>query len=146
MSPGSAPQFWYNRGVFVPLTIDAVGNVTAGSPINKRTPWLRDTDFRFDHDIKVSKTNENMRIRLEATILNLFNEHHPTNYSANMLRTSSLNPGLAVGASGTYLPTFQGYDPAKIFNSQNKIKSSLYGNPSLFQDPRSMRFMFGFVF
>jgi hypothetical protein len=145
VSVGNTPQLIENRGKFANVTRDAAGVWTLNGVSDKRTPMFSQTDFNLVHEIKVSKTNEAMRVGLEANILNLFNEKNILNYNANLLRTSSACPG-GCGTPDWNALMNTGYDYVAVANAQSRVLNGLYGLPNLFQGGRNMRFKVKFTF
>ena len=145
LSVNGAPVFVEGRGKYVDFGQDASGNWAVNGISDRRTPMFSQTDLTVVHELKVSKTNEAMRIGLEANIVNLFNQHTVLTYTQNMLRTGRVS--VVDGAGNVdYATSMTGYDYVALANAGGLIKSSLYGTPSLWQDGRSMRFKVKFSF
>src|SRR5258708_25932750 len=71
----------FGRGKWANITQDpTTGAVTLGTPFNRPTPWVTQTDFHIAHSIKVNKNNEAQRLELSATFLNLLNQHNVVSY------------------------------------------------------------------
>ena len=51
------------------MSTDANGDITVGTPYDRRTPWYTQTDFNLSHAIKVNKNNEHQ-------VLNLYRKLH----------------------------------------------------------------------
>jgi hypothetical protein len=159
---GGSPQFVYNRGMWVDVTQDpTTGNWIASAPSARRTPWFLQTDLNLVHEIKVSKTHEQMRMGVEANILNLFNQRTVLNRDNSIMPQniygftgmSSANipnpPVPATSVSGVnYQALMTGYDWLALANNPNNNASlsSLYGQPNVWQAGRSMRFKIRFTF
>ncbi len=79
-------SFVENRGAFVKLHVDVdpvtgVGKfVSDGVVHGLRTPVFTQSDMTIAHEIKVSKTNENLRLVFEWNVQNLLNQHSPLAY------------------------------------------------------------------
>ncbi len=152
-SAGSTPQPVENRGKFANITRDAAGVWTLNGVSSKRTPSFSQTDFNFVHDIKVSKTNEALKVTLEMNITNLFNEKNILNYNSTILRTGSLCPNSVTVGSCTS-PTAavwdglmnSGWNYVQFANNAGRVLNGLYGQPSLFQGGRTFRFKAAFSF
>ncbi|HUQ50113.1 MAG TPA: TonB-dependent receptor [Terriglobales bacterium] len=157
-SAGSTPQPVENRGNFANVTIDSTGNWSLGGVSAKRTPMFTQTDLNFVHEVKLSKTNENLRIVFENNITNLFNEKNVLNYQTALLRSGTLCPAhpVAVGSCGTVageIPTSvwtalmsTGWDYVSVANAAGRVRSGTYGQPNLFQGSRTLRFKVAFNF
>ena len=158
MSVAGAPVFVEGRGKVVDVTRDATtGNWIAGSVHDARTPRYSQSDISAFQDFHVSKSNERMIARIGADCINCFNQHHPTIFSTNLLRTGQIKPyacsGAACGSSTTdqnagfnYSKVLQGYDYIGLNNSTGNILSSLNMLPQYWQNPRTMRFQVRFTF
>ena len=91
---GSACQ-WAARGTFANVHRDsATGNVIVDSlDSGARTDPYMQTDFNLSHEVKVSKTHENLRVKFEGNITNLFNNRSATAFNQNIIAGSGLvNP------------------------------------------------------
>lgn len=143
----------FGRGKWVDMTTDASGNITLGTPYDRRTPWYTCTDFNISHEFKVG---ENQGIVFEAYIHNLLNQRSVTAYYGGMNSTNfgtSLNPSntnLYAGAS-LYQVLESPYNVQTWINGNGgattpAIKSSWYGQPFLYQMARSMRFTLRYTF
>ncbi len=156
ISVWGAPVFVEGRGKFVDVTRDAAtGNWVLGSISEQRTPVFSQTDLSLVHEMRVSETNEAMRVGFEVNVFNVFNQHSPTFINQNLIRTGGLNP-YRCSVTGTCPPTnlsgidykllLGGYDYVAQANSQVRTLNSLYGLPYGWQDPRSFRFRIKFIF
>lgn len=160
ISVWGAPVYVEGRGNFVDLTRDATtGNWTAGSIGSKRTPIFLQTDLNVSHEFHVSKSNEKMLGRVTVDCFNCLNQHSPTYYDGNLIRTSGINPA-ACGSAGTNCTAIgaaaagfdygalmsKGYDYISAANSQGRILNSRYGQPYGWQTRRNLRFQFTFNF
>ena len=160
ISVWGAPVFVAGRGQFTNVTRDTTtGNWVAGNTGSKRTPVFSQTDFNLVQEFHVSKTNEKLVAGFEANISNIFNQHSPTFFDQNLIRTSGINPYIC-GTAGTNCTAIEadaagfdygaimtkGYDYVGLANSQARTLNSLYGMPYGWQAPRSMRFKFRFTF
>ena len=97
----SAPTFPYGRGDM------------------GRTPTLTQTDLNVSHDIPLK--SERMRIRLEANILNLFNQ------AAVVSRITQINRSSAVTIDPSVF--FKGYDPKAFLTSTPPVAGKIPYNP-----------------
>jgi hypothetical protein len=160
VSVWGAPVFVEGRGKFVSMTRDnATGNWNPGTVSDMRTPHFSQSDISAYQDFKVSKSNERLVARIGAECVNCFNQHHPVIIQGNLIRTGSLNPAKC-GTAGTNCTTTEadqagfdygvlnskGYNYTSLANSQNSTFSNLYGLPSTWQNPRTLRFQVRFTF
>ncbi len=159
--------YLYGRGNWISVTQDAVGNITLGTPSARRTPWYTQTDFNLQHSVKVNHNNESQVLSFNANFTNLLNQHSVTEYWAGFdssyLGTALFPYEVAVaGIDGAqfYQKVETGYNPQAEINSQAAgtcsacvlfnggtspgiplpvVKSSLYGQPNLWQISRHIR-------
>ena len=78
----------------------ATGNWVEGSIHDARTPRFTQSDISAYQDFHVSKTNERLVARVGADCFNCFNQHSPTIFNQNLIRTSGINP-FTCGTAGT---------------------------------------------
>jgi len=105
---------------------------------------------------KVNKNNERQSLIFEANALNVFNQRAVTAYYMGMNSTNFATPLYANNTSiyqgaATYQGFETGYDPKQWINAPTDwgtpvTKSSLYGRPTRYQQPRSMRLQIRFTF
>lgn len=157
------------RGVWQDFTQDrTTGIVTAGEVKNGlRTQMFAQTDLVLTHEIKVSKTNENLRLGFEFNALNLFDERRVlrTEFRPTSGSREVLNPcvgGTLPCVSDYYAMTTGGYNVLAGLNGNNAAAgfpanaagtssrnvpfNSMYNQPNLFQSPRAMRLAIRFKF
>jgi len=141
-SIAGAPVFLEGRGKYLTMTQAANGNWQVASIADRRTDAFSQTDFNFVHELKVSKTNEGMRLGFEANITNLFNQKAILDVNQNMLATGK------VGNLSTlpYQTLMTGYDYLATANTSGNVLNSAYGLPNIWQDGRSLRFKVKFTF
>jgi hypothetical protein len=144
----------YGRGKFVNETTDATGNITLGTPYDRRTPWFTQSDLNIGHQIKVG---EGKAIAFEAAAFNVLNQRAVTAYYGGMNSVNFATPlvpggvGLGAGAA-TYQALESGYNVQQFINGDAAtgapavIKNSWYGKPFLFQNARSIRFTLRYTF
>ncbi|MFI5058499.1 MAG: carboxypeptidase regulatory-like domain-containing protein [Candidatus Acidiferrales bacterium] len=144
----------YGRGKWVNMTTDANGNITVGTPYDRRTPWFTQSDFNIGHRIKVG---EHQSIGFEASAFNLLNQRSVTAFYQGMNSVNFQTPlvpaaglGLSSGAA-LYQTLESGYNPQTWINGNGGavsrvIKSSWYGQPFLYQNARSIRFTMRYTF
>ncbi len=127
---GSACQ-WGPRGSFANVHRDAAtGNIVLDSvDTSARTEPYFQTDFNFTHEIPVSKTHENLRLKFEANITNLLNQHAATAYNENILATGLISPTRAPRFSGDpgvdWGKIMNGFDPVAAFNAQGAFAGTV---------------------
>ena len=153
--------YLFGRGKWVNTTVDQNGNITFGTPFDRRTPWFTQTDFNLSHSIKVNKNNEAQVLRFEGTVSNLFNQHAVVAYYQgfnSLYFQTPLTPGLVGGApvnlssgAALYRVLEGGYNPQQWVNGNGGlvgrvIQSSNYGLPQQFQLLRNMRMTVSFTF
>lgn len=141
----------FGRGKWANVTQDAAGNITFGTPYNRRTPWFTQTDFNIAEQFKVG---EGRSLRFEASIFNLFNQHSVVQYYQGFNSMDALTPlapggvSLASGAA-LYQTLMGGYNPQAWVSSGGSplvVKSSWYGQPQQYQLLRTMRLGVSFTF
>jgi Carboxypeptidase regulatory-like domain len=148
----------FGRGKWSNITQDAAGNITFGTPYDRRTPWYTQTDLNVGHQFKVK---ERQSLRFEANFSNLFNQHSVVQFyqGFNSINFETpLVPGLVGGAPVTlasgaalYQVLESGYNPQTWVNGNGGavprvIKSSQYGLPEQYQLLRTIRLGVSFTF
>ena len=144
----------YGRGKWVNLTQDpATGDLTIGTPFDRRTPWFVQSDLSVTHQIKVG---EHQAIQFGANTTNLFNKRAVTAYYGgfnSIYNITPLLPGTATLGSGAalYQELEGGYNPQTFINGNGGqvapvILNSQYGKPTLYQIARSLRFELKYTF
>src|SRR6267378_3986278 len=109
----------YGRGKWVNETTDAAGNITLGTPYNRRTPWFTQSDLNFGHRIKVA---EGRAIAFEASAFNVLNQRAVTAYyggmnSVNFQTPLVPGPGVSIfNGAATYQALESGYNPQTWIN------------------------------
>jgi Carboxypeptidase regulatory-like domain/TonB-dependent Receptor Plug Domain len=157
-----ANQYPEGRGMFVPATLSAKGpngyTVVFGTPSFRRTPQFLQSDFSLNHEFRVSKTNEALRLGFEANVQNLFNQKSAVSYgqlifsSGSVQPTAGLTPACAAatpadGCAGVdYKSLMTGFNWKGQANADGVVLNSQYGQPSLFQNGRNLRFKLKFTF
>ena len=134
----------FGRGKWVPITTDAAGNITFGTPYNRSTPWYIQSDFNISHEFEVG---EGKSLKFDATIQNLFNQHAIVQYYEgfnSVLAETALDPnGISLSSGAALYQTLEsGYNPQAWVSSGGSpsvIKSSWYGMPMQYQLGRNMR-------
>ncbi len=104
-----------------------------------RTPTYTNTDFMIYHEIKPSKAHENVRLRVELNIANLFNQNGRLRY----WNTYNRGEDIIDISDADY---FAGYDYEALIAAQGWRIDPRYGWTRQWQEPRSMRFGVKFMF
>jgi hypothetical protein len=109
-----------------------------------RTPFFFNTDFQLQHDFGAFKSHEQMKLRIEATVFNLFNSATVTD------RFKTITHSNDVGSTGLTFPSaaavFKGWDTRALMTSQEIRVDPQYARASAFQGPRSERVQLSFIF
>jgi hypothetical protein len=124
---------------------------------NKRTPWLIQSDLSLTHEIKVSKSNEGLRLSFRADVFNILNQHTPLALYNSPLATGVTTPSAAAGApiGWDYLSMMTNFDYMGLMNVKNTTSNvngqpntfaSRYGQPIIYQGARNMRLQMKFTF
>ncbi|HUS18911.1 MAG TPA: TonB-dependent receptor [Terriglobales bacterium] len=165
----SACQWAEGRGNFVKFsrvpgdasaTCTTCGNFVVDSIVqNARTSPFFQTDFNFTHEIPVSKTRENLRLKFDANITNLFNNHAAVGYYQFAVPTNLISPTRAVARfvddpQIDWAKVMNGYNYVDALNGtgafagvQTKLTlASRYGMPQIFQGARAVRLAVRFTF
>jgi len=147
----------FGRGQWANASMNPTsGLVTLGSPYARRTPWYIQSDFSFQHQVKLSDLHA---IGFQATASNVLNQHRITSYNETIDSwnfSTPLDPTnkvtgqpttMADGAS-LYQTLETGYNVNSLVNSPNSpvIVNSQYGKPNLWQLPRTLRFAVDYTF
>jgi hypothetical protein len=142
----------FGMGKWANITVDpATGAPIVGNITDRRTPWFSQTDFNFVQAFKVNHNNEAQEVAFELNVLNLLNQHSVTSYYEGFNSTSQPSPllpgnlGLYTGA-GTYQQYETGYNVQQAIGAGGTKASSLYGQPNIWQVPRSLRFTIRYNF
>ncbi|MBZ5685076.1 MAG: TonB-dependent receptor [Acidobacteriia bacterium] len=148
MSVWGAPVFVEGRGNFVDVTRDpTTGDFVLGGVHSRRTPSFSQTDASIVNEFGVSKTNEALKLGFEVNILNLFNQHSPTFFDTNLVRTGSVLPPLdyQVLETGAY-NYIDAANGTAGYGNTHRVLNSMYGLPYGWQSPRGIRMKVKFVF
>ncbi|HXH66048.1 MAG TPA: TonB-dependent receptor, partial [Candidatus Limnocylindrales bacterium] len=157
LQSGSSCQFFEQRGTFVDISRDpATGDWIEGAiHHDARTPIYSQTDLNLAHELKVSKTNEAMRLRFEWNVLNLFNQDSVLQYQPNpTLGGQNITIKDPTNQTGIDFKTMMtGWDPIAAANANGVYNvgapltlANRYGKPFLFQTRRTMRMGIRFTF
>jgi hypothetical protein len=147
VSSWSGDQFVEGRGNFQELIRDPVtGLLSRGNLLtNHRTERFAQTDLVLQHEVKLSKTNEALRLAFEGNVENLFNQRHVLRVHENIMANAGSQYLSNVSLSEA---TTTGYDWVAKFNSAPASRrfTPAYGQPNLFQAPRFFRLAVRFKF
>jgi hypothetical protein len=148
--------YLYGRGQWVDVTANNnTEQITLGTPYARRTPWFLQSDLNLSHEVKMG---EHKTLKLVFVASNAFNQHSVTAYwegiDSNNAATplDPINPTTGVGVTladgaSAYQTLENKYNPTAVINGANQVmKSSQYGQPDLYQTPRSTRFEVHFAF
>jgi hypothetical protein len=146
----SAVQFPEDQGSWLPVTRASNGDIVAGSvQHDRRTPAYLQTDANVTHYVHVSKEHENRRFGGEVNVSNLLGQHAVVGYNqvpltAATYPTTTSNP---IGIDWQALETGWNYVGTSNTGAQgNKIVSSTYGMPNLYQSGRQLRLKVAYTF
>ncbi len=151
----SACQWAEGRGNFVKYHRAPNGDyVKDGVVRNARSDNYFQTDMTFRHEVKVSKTNENLRLAFEANISNLFNQRAGVAYDEFVLGDTAntvISPprpsrGIPDDPNVDWNFVMRGFDYIAELNKEGLTPRSRYGLPQVFQGARNMRLAVRFIF
>ncbi|HEX3820980.1 MAG TPA: TonB-dependent receptor [Candidatus Sulfotelmatobacter sp.] len=156
----------FGRGKWSNVTQDpATGDLSFGTPYDRRTPWFTQTDFNFDHSFKVNKNNERQVFDVQATLTNLLNQRAPVSYEetyASYWNPSGFFPSnsnvaggfpqIVFGGAPFYQAAETGYSltPSaagnQVYLGSPYVLNSQYGQPNIWQRSRAIRLQARFTF
>jgi outer membrane receptor protein involved in Fe transport len=126
------------------------GNYVQGAIYDRRTPIYTQSDLNFSHEIKVSKTNEALRLAFGMNVQNLFNQHAVVSVQNNPMLSGAVAPTTPKTASNPTGFNFNaletGWNYIAQSNTQLRTVRAAYGLPNLFQQSRQLRFQVKFAF
>jgi hypothetical protein len=130
----------------VPLTTNInVISTTPAYPFGRgnlgRTPVFANFNLNLQHEFKPVKNHEEMRVRFEFAVFNLFNSSIVTNRNVDMLHVDDGQLTFAHEAD-----FFKGFDTNALIKAQGDRISPLYNRDSGFQAPRTARIQLKFQF
>ena len=109
-----------------------------------RTPFFFNTDINLQHEFLPVRSNEQMKVRLELGVFNLFNSATVTDKYKTIAHQND------VGSNGLqfndYSDIFKGFDTRSLMNAQGGRVDPEYGLANHFQSPRQLRFQMSFFF
>lgn len=129
-----------------PLTTEVnVISTTPAVPYGRgdmgRTPTFFNSDFNVMHEFKSFGSNENLKLRLEFTVFNLFNNSTVTNKNVTL---QNANDGQLQFDSDA--DVFKGFNTRQLMTEQEIRINPIYGLASDFQTPRQLRLQVSFMF
>lgn len=139
-----SPNLLLYSGTPLTTEVDVISTVPA-APYGRgnlgRTPVFVNTDFNVMHDFKPFKARENMNLRFELTIFNLFNTNIVTNRSVAMLHPNDGVIGFDHDAD-----VFKGFNTLQLMKEQGIRQAPAYNWANAFQSPRSLRMQLSWIF
>ena len=162
---GAFPTYFLPRGQFLPVSQDpTTGNLTIGTPYNRRTPWFIQSDLQFQQGYKI---DESKALTFSVTVPNALNQRSTTAYWQSMdsnytydqfLAPPSVNCGgpcsLSANGPAFYKAAMSGYNYQALMQniggtrgtSGNMTLNSLYGQPLYHQLARNLYMAIKFTF
>jgi hypothetical protein len=138
---------WYSG---TPLTTEVAVVTTAtmfpyGRGDLGRTPMFFNSDMSVTHEIRPVKSNEQMKVRFEFYVQNLFNNSTITDRFKTILHETDAH--LQFGADNDdYASIFKGFDTLSVMKAQKDRIDPRYKQASSFQSPRQLRLQLSFIF
>ncbi|MCW5966139.1 MAG: TonB-dependent receptor [Bryobacterales bacterium] len=139
-----APNILLYSGTPLTTEVDAISTtpvVPYGRGDLGRTPVFFNTDFNVMHEFKTIGSKENLRVRLELTIFNLFNSATVTNRNIQLQNSNDGQLQFDHEAD-----IFQGFNARNLMREQDMRINPIYGLASGFQQPRGLRLQMSFYF
>jgi hypothetical protein len=106
-----------------------------------RTPQVFRADANLVHDFTPFKGKENMKVRFELTVFNLFNSTTVVNRDVGLIHPADQYIQFQNTAD-----IFKGFNTTALMKQQNIRVSPIYNKPSGFMSPRSLRLQVGIFF
>jgi hypothetical protein len=144
----SSVQFVADQSSWVPITrASSDGSIVAGAiQHGRRTPAYLQTDANLTHYVHVSKEHENRKFGGEVNVSNLLGQHSVTGYNQVPL-TAAVYPKTTTNPIGIdWNAMMTGWDYVGVSNTNNKLVSSTYGLPNLYQTGRQIRLKVAYTF
>jgi hypothetical protein len=147
----SSCQYVEGRDGWVDLHRDAAtGNLVVDRVRHgvRTAPYLQ-TDLNLQHQFRVSKTNERLRLVFEANAQNLLNQRSELSRIPIPLQSGAVAPTTtaANNPSGLDFQSMEtGWNYVGITNASNKILYNRYGMPNMWQNARQIRLKIAFTF
>ena len=106
-----------------------------------RTPFFKNFDFNVMHDFLPWKSKESVKLRLEFTVFNLFNNGTPTNMFKTIMHSSD-----GYLQFDDYASIFKGFDTLSLMKVQGDRIDPQYKAYTAWQAPRSTRLQISLFF
>jgi hypothetical protein len=148
----SAVQFVADQSSWVPITRASDGTIVAGTiQHGRRTPAYLQTDANLTHYVHVNKEHENRKLGGEINISNLLGQHSVTGYNQVPLTAAVYPYNATANPLGIdWNAMMSGWDYVGVSNNDpkngNKLVSSTYGLPNLYQSGRQIRLKLAYTF
>ena len=152
----SSCMFVAGQGNWINFHQDAAtGNIVQDSiSKGKRSQALIQSNLSISHEIKVSKTNEGLRLSFSANIFNLFNQHAVMALYNSPLATGYTTPTSAAGApiGWDYLSLMNNFNYMALMNDRTTklvtnattgVVSTVYGGPNTNGAPNTLASRYG---
>jgi len=161
---GAFPTYFLPRGQFLPVSQDATGNLSIGTPYARRTPWFTQTDLQLQQNFKIS---ESKTLGFSFIVPNALNQHATTAYWESMdsdyydqfftpSSTACGGPCNLLNGPAFYKAAMSGYNYQSLMKSIGNFGqvgpngqmtlNSLYGKPLYRQQARNMYATVKFTF
>jgi hypothetical protein len=139
-----APHMSLYSGVPITTEINAI-STTPVYPYDRgdlgRTPRFFNADFNVIQDFNPFKAHENMHMRFELSIFNLFNGSTVTNRDGVLIHPDDGQLQFDHDAD-----IFKGFNTKSLMTAQDIRKNPTYGLANGFQSPRQLRLQVSFSF
>ena len=165
---GSYGTMVIGRGNWIDVTKDGTGNLVFGNQYVHRTPWYVQSDMSITNYMHVSKAHEGWKLGVEGQVTNLFNQKSATEYVSRINASGASGNYILPANSSAGNPNYgileNGYDWKTLANNFGTHNAALpktdpnagkpaslafnnsYGLPMAWQNGRSIRLKFNFVF
>jgi hypothetical protein len=141
-----SPNIFAYSGTPLTTQVNAISTVPVypyGRGDMGRTPFFTNFDFNIMHDFNPVKSREDMKVRFEFTVFNLFNSSTVVNRDQTLIHPDDGQIQFDHDAD-----IFKGFNTKAIMAAADPAQrvSPLYGLPGNFQSPRSARIQLSFIF
>jgi hypothetical protein len=159
---GAFPTYFLPRGQFLPMSQNAAGDLSIGTPYERRTPWFIQSDLQLTQNYKIG---ENKNLSYSITVPNALNQHSTTaywegidsDYYPQFLTPPSANcggPCSLLNGPAFYKAAMSGYNYRSLLTSAGggvgpngqMTLNSMYGQPLYHQLSRNMYMSLKFTF
>jgi hypothetical protein len=164
----SSCQFVEGQGNWVNYHANADGTIVQDSITHgRRTSAFSQTDATISHEIKVSKSNEQMRLVFAANVTNLLNQRAELSIYNSPLATGVVTPSTTSNPTGyDFMAMMSGWDYLSYANDRTVVPTTpghykyagpnrngapdtlaaRYGQPNILQNSRAIRLQVKFTF